>query len=184
MFAIWSHCLPHFFSSSSWCIWGLQRSKPVLSIEQLVPSLCLLCRLVSIILIVSLQPDSNFLLSFSFYFLLPLQRSIFSFKRPSLCLFSLSLSLNSFLLTLEPSLSSSYHRNISFQNTWKLLSLSPPLSLSWCFLSTLIQYLTLSLTLTLTYISRPIPPSPVWPDWAIYWTLGNFLKPLATIIFF
>ena len=21
---------------------------------------------------------------------------------------------------------------------------------------------------------------PVWPDWAIYWTLGNFLKPLAT----
>ena len=23
---------------------------------------------------------------------------------------------------------------------------------------------------------------PVWPDWAIYCTLGNFLKPLATII--
>ena len=23
----------------------------------------------------------------------------------------------------------------------------------------------------------------VWPDWAIYWTLGNFLKHLATIIF-
>ena len=22
---------------------------------------------------------------------------------------------------------------------------------------------------------------PVWPDWAIYWTLGNFLKPLPTI---
>ena len=22
---------------------------------------------------------------------------------------------------------------------------------------------------------------PVWPDWVIYWTLGNFLKPLATI---
>ena len=22
---------------------------------------------------------------------------------------------------------------------------------------------------------------PVWPDWAIYWTLGNFSKPLATI---
>ena len=22
---------------------------------------------------------------------------------------------------------------------------------------------------------------PVWPDWAIYWTLGNFLKRLATI---
>ena len=22
----------------------------------------------------------------------------------------------------------------------------------------------------------------VWPGWAIYWTLGNFLKPLATII--
>ena len=21
---------------------------------------------------------------------------------------------------------------------------------------------------------------PVWPDWSIYWTLGNFLKPLAT----
>ena len=23
--------------------------------------------------------------------------------------------------------------------------------------------------------------SAVWPDWAIYWTLGEFLKPLATI---
>ena len=22
---------------------------------------------------------------------------------------------------------------------------------------------------------------PVWPDWAIYWTLGNFSKPLGTI---
>ena len=22
----------------------------------------------------------------------------------------------------------------------------------------------------------------VWPDWAIYWTLGNFSKPLATIV--
>ena len=22
---------------------------------------------------------------------------------------------------------------------------------------------------------------PVWPDWTIYWTLGNFSKPLATI---
>ena len=22
----------------------------------------------------------------------------------------------------------------------------------------------------------------VWPDWAIYWTLGNFSKDLATII--
>ena len=22
---------------------------------------------------------------------------------------------------------------------------------------------------------------PAWPDWAIYWTLGNFLKPLSTI---
>ena len=24
-------------------------------------------------------------------------------------------------------------------------------------------------------------PRPVWPDWAIYWTLGNFVKPLSTI---
>ena len=24
-------------------------------------------------------------------------------------------------------------------------------------------------------------PPPVWPDWAIYWTLANFLKPLAAI---
>ena len=23
--------------------------------------------------------------------------------------------------------------------------------------------------------------APVWPDWAIYWTLGNFLKPMTTI---
>ena len=26
-----------------------------------------------------------------------------------------------------------------------------------------------------------IKPASVWPDLAIYWTLGNFLKPLATI---
>ena len=25
------------------------------------------------------------------------------------------------------------------------------------------------------------PSQSVWPDWAIYWTLSNFLKPLATI---
>ena len=25
------------------------------------------------------------------------------------------------------------------------------------------------------------PCEPVWPDWAIYWTLGNFSKPFATI---
>ena len=25
-------------------------------------------------------------------------------------------------------------------------------------------------------------PITVWPDWAIYWTLGNFSKPVATII--
>ena len=24
-------------------------------------------------------------------------------------------------------------------------------------------------------------PLSVWPDWAVYWTLGNFLKPLAAI---
>ena len=29
--------------------------------------------------------------------------------------------------------------------------------------------------------ARPGEFSTVWPDWAIYWTLGNFLKPLATI---
>ena len=29
--------------------------------------------------------------------------------------------------------------------------------------------------------SRKLEPSAVWPDWVIYWTLGNFLKPLATI---
>ena len=29
--------------------------------------------------------------------------------------------------------------------------------------------------------SRPVLVLPVWPDWAIYWTLGIFLKPLATI---
>ena len=32
------------------------------------------------------------------------------------------------------------------------------------------------------YISwRFVPASSVWPDWAIYWTLGDFSKPLATI---
>ena len=31
--------------------------------------------------------------------------------------------------------------------------------------------------------SRPFSAMlPVWPDWAIYWTLGNFLKPLAQLI--
>ena len=33
-----------------------------------------------------------------------------------------------------------------------------------------------------SYMSMGRTPSPsVWPDWAIYWTLGKFLKPLATI---
>ena len=26
-----------------------------------------------------------------------------------------------------------------------------------------------------------LPPQTVWPDWLIYWTLVNFLKPFATI---
>ena len=30
-------------------------------------------------------------------------------------------------------------------------------------------------------ISLCIHQPPVWPDWVIYWTLCNFLKPLATI---
>ena len=30
-------------------------------------------------------------------------------------------------------------------------------------------------------MSARLPSWPVWPDWAIYWTLGNFLKPSATI---
>ena len=39
----------------------------------------------------------------------------------------------------------------------------------WCD----VQYLPIS------HIKACIQP--VRPDWAIYWTLGNFLKPLATI---
>ena len=39
----------------------------------------------------------------------------------------------------------------------------------------------------LFYIRRPqeriwFCSLPAWPDWVIYWTLGNFLKPLAAII--
>ena len=32
-----------------------------------------------------------------------------------------------------------------------------------------------------TYLCSFCLLQPVWPDWAIYWTLGKFLKPLATI---
>ena len=31
-------------------------------------------------------------------------------------------------------------------------------------------------------LGPPIGPGAVWPDWAIYWILGNFSKPWATII--
>ena len=31
-----------------------------------------------------------------------------------------------------------------------------------------------------TNLRWSITVQPVWPGWAIYWTLGNFLKPLAT----
>ena len=37
---------------------------------------------------------------------------------------------------------------------------------------------------TLAYVKKQkcrLRPPPVWPDWAIYCTLGNFSKPLATI---
>ena len=33
----------------------------------------------------------------------------------------------------------------------------------------------------IVYIERVRACLPVWPDWAIYWTLGNFSKPGATI---
>ena len=45
-----------------------------------------------------------------------------------------------------------------------------------CLLFTLPPELPFSYCLYLTSMYRP-----VWPDWAIYWTLGNFLKPLGTI---
>ena len=38
------------------------------------------------------------------------------------------------------------------------------------------RYISVALNLPYKWCS-----SAVWPDWAIYWTLGNFLKPLATI---
>ena len=33
----------------------------------------------------------------------------------------------------------------------------------------------------LTMLIEAVSSPPVWPDWALYWTLGNFLKPLATM---
>ena len=32
----------------------------------------------------------------------------------------------------------------------------------------------------ISLITLPTEPQPVWPDLVIFWTLGNFLKPLVT----
>ena len=39
----------------------------------------------------------------------------------------------------------------------------------------------LKLHLSILGVSSASASAAVWPDWAIYWTLGKFLKPLATI---
>ena len=44
------------------------------------------------------------------------------------------------------------------------------------------QSTSLSPLLLFHQLSYPLFPTPVWPDWAIYCTLGNFSKPVATII--
>ena len=41
---------------------------------------------------------------------------------------------------------------------------------------------TIQLLISIHQQTKRCLSHPVWLDWAIYWTLGNFLKPLATII--
>ena len=52
-----------------------------------------------------------------------------------------------------------------------------------CFASNSIQLHTLSLSFSVSNVDVDCDKrlQPVWPDWAIYWTLDNFSKPLATI---
>ena len=50
-----------------------------------------------------------------------------------------------------------------------------------CFASNSIQLHTLSLSFSVSNVDCDKRLQPVWPDWAIYWTLDNFSKPLATI---
>ena len=53
-------------------------------------------------------------------------------------------------------------------------------SLSESRLISMINYIQPIPTIGVTNSHWP-SSQPVWPDWAIFWTLGNFLKPLATI---
>ena len=118
----------------------------------------------------------------------------------SLCLFlsHLSFATHPYLLF--------YHPNNSAYSLYPWLSLSlsnlhsslPPSLLISITLFYLLTFPSHSLFISLTFVfcnssllfvlfwplfhnatfSLSIP---VWPDWAIYWTLGHFLKPLATI---
>ena len=53
-------------------------------------------------------------------------------------------------------------------------------SLSESRLISMINYIQPIPTIGVTNSHWP-SSQPVWPDWAIFWTLGTFLKPLATI---
>ena len=43
------------------------------------------------------------------------------------------------------------------------------------------EFIICSLPMQIDFDRDYGPLGAVWPDWAIYYTLGNFLKPLATI---
>ena len=86
-----------------------------------------------------------------------------------------------FLKNLKQSPSPTRYKTFYFAHSL-LLSLS-------FFVSHFILFISLSLSLSRSALSPfllstlPLYLCPVWPDWAIYWTLGNFLKPLAVINF-
>ena len=66
---------------------------------------------------------------------------------------------------------STHSRTLYNWRNWHQYLIHPHLR----YISSLFNFLSLSTLFRL--------PQLVWPDLAIYWTLGNFLKPLATINF-
>ena len=67
-------------------------------------------------------------------------------------------------------------------NRWWAKNLTQILQhLNLHFLPMFCHFSCLSLSLSLCHMYSPSYSHSVRPDWAIYWTLGNFSKPLATI---
>ena len=66
------------------------------------------------------------------------------------------------------------YKMTQLQDEVVLCGISPPMK-------RLICYIPMSKIWDLKNVAFGWEPCSVWPDWAIYWTLGNFSKPVATM---